>query len=175
MTASTSGLRGQLLAVLTCGGLLCAGQAGAQSAAAAEASAQTGDAPAQWVPAAPRQAGSDAVNQLVQACWEGNDHPRMSACVARTATLARTELQRTEAELRQRIQHTSGRSRAQRQHLLRSLKASARTHATYRQAMCAQRRALASLGNGEVDNGLACEAVLDRQRVQALQADAGYL
>ena len=99
----------------------------------------------------------------------------MSACVARTATQARTELQRTEAELRQRIQHTSERSRAQRQHLLRSLKASARTHATYRQAMCAQRRALASLGNGELDNGLACEAVLDRQRVQALQADAGYL
>ena len=115
------------------------------------------------------------VNQLVQTCWEANDHPRMSACVARTAHMARAELQRAEADFRQRIQLATERSSAQRQLLVRSWHASARSHVAYRQAMCVQRRALASLGNGEVDNGLACEAVLDRQRVRALQADAGYL
>ena len=147
---------------------LCMGQVGA---------AQAGEGPALWVSAAPVQDDADAANQLIQACWVGNDHARMSACVARTAHMARAELQRAEADFRQRIQHATGRSSAQRQQLVRSWHASAHAHAhaSHRQAMCAQRRALASLGNGEVDHGLACEAVLDRQRVQALQADAGYL
>ena len=161
------------LALLTCELVLCASQlALAQTAAAT----QVGDAPTLWVPAEPVQAeGADASNGLLQACWVGNEHARMSACVARTAHMARAELQRAEADFRQRIQHATGRSSAQRQQLVRSWHASARSHASHRQAMCGQRRALASLGNGEVDNCLACEAVLDRQRVRALQADAGYL
>ena len=144
--------------------LMSAPQVWAQAQAQAQA-----QAPAQT------QGDEDAAAQLIQACWQGNDHPRMSACMMRTAAQARAELQRAEADLRQRMQGASARSSAQRQRLLRGLNASTRAHAAYRQAMCEQRRALASLGNGEVDNGLACEIVLDRQRTQVLRADTGWL
>lgn len=166
------GMRCRSLAMLTCEVVLCVSLfAEAQPAQAA----LDGEA-ALWVAAKPAEAESeDAVNALLQSCWMGNDHLRTSACVARTSRMARAELQHAEAAFRQGIARQTERSRAQRQQLMRALNASTHAHATYRQAMCAQRRALASLGNGEVDNGLACEAVLDRQRVQALQADAGYL
>lgn len=64
-------------------------------------------APQAWAqePAqAQAQDDEDAAAQLIQTCWQGNDHPRMSACMARTAAQARAELQRAETELRQRVQ-----------------------------------------------------------------------
>ena len=117
----------------------------------------------------------DPIAALINSCWAGRDHAGMSACVAQAAANARAQLRVSEARLRQHIARAEADRPAQRRRVWRALAASDRAHALYRDKRCALRAALARQGNGEADNRLACEAVLDQSRAWTLQADAGWV
>jgi uncharacterized protein YecT (DUF1311 family) len=101
---------------------------------------------------------------IVNRCWEGHDHPQMSACVNEQASAARSSLARVELSLRESLA---------RQHKTASvslLRSAADSYQAYRTKQCHLQGVLASAGNGAAEISLACEAALDMARSEQLKA-----
>ncbi len=101
---------------------------------------------------------------IVNRCWEGHDHPQMSACVNEQAAAARSSLAGVELLLRESLA---------RQHKAASaslLRSTANSYQAYRTRQCQLQGALASAGNGAAEIRLACEAALDMARSEQLKA-----
>jgi uncharacterized protein YecT (DUF1311 family) len=109
------------------------------------------------------------LEQTIDECWVDYDHPAMTDCVVRRASEARAHLATVERKMLAAIDaspespHYVAKARS-------AFAQSARSYATYRKAQCALRAALAEVSNGSFEVGRACEAVLDAERADQLEA-----
>ena len=118
-------------------------------------------------------ASAEQFNTIVMQCWEGNDHPRMSACVSLRASQAHSALESVEREVREAI--AKSQEPAYVKTASAAFEANARSFRRYRKDQCAFVFALAYVGNGPDDNKMACEAELDIARMEQLRAASWWL
>ena len=109
------------------------------------------------------------LEQTIEECWVDHDHPAMANCAARRASEARAHLATVERRILAAIDaspespHYVAKARF-------AFAQSARSYATYRKDQCSLRAALAATGNGSYEVGRACEAALDTERADQLEA-----
>lgn len=109
------------------------------------------------------------LEQTIDECWVDHDHPAMTNCVVGRASEARAHLATVERKMLAAIDASP-----ESPHYVAKAKSafaqSARSYATYRKAQCELRAALAEIGNGSFEVGRACEAALDAERADQLEA-----
>jgi uncharacterized protein YecT (DUF1311 family) len=111
---------------------------------------------------------------MITRCSTGNDHPRMSQCVADHARAARAKLARAEHQLRATIA-ASGEDKSYLDPIRQRFDASVHSYHKYRDEQCSLREAVANRGVYAVEIRRACEAELDSNRAQALESDIRQL
>lgn len=118
-------------------------------------------------------ASAEQFNTIVLQCWQGNDHPKMSACVRLRATQASAALESIESEVRDAIAKSREPTYVKTASAI--FEANVRSFRKYRKEQCSFIFTLASVGNGAEDNKLACDAELDITRIQQLRAALWWL
>ncbi len=109
-------------------------------------------------------------------CWVNNSPTQMNQCVTSRATTAKANLFAAEEAIRQAI--VKAKNKKDPKYLARVKKdfeASVKSYAKYRQDQCSLNLTLASEGNSASDNQRACEAELDVNRTEQLQALMSWL
>ena len=118
-------------------------------------------------------ASAEQFNTIVSQCWQGNDHPKMSACVRLRASQANAALKSIESELRDAI--SKSREPAYVKTASVAFEANVLSFRKYRNEQCSFVFTLATIGNGAQDNKRACEAELDIARIEQLRATSWWL
>lgn len=118
-------------------------------------------------------ASAEQFNTIVSQCWEGNDHPKMSACVRLRASQASAALKTIEREVRDAI--AKSREAAYVKTASMEFEGTVQSFRKYRNEQCSFVLTLASVGNGAEDNKRACEAELDIARIEQLRAASWWL
>lgn len=109
------------------------------------------------------------LEQTIEECWVDHDHANMANCVAGRASEARAHLATVERKMLATLAvspespHYVAKARS-------AFAQSARSYATYQKDQCSLRAALAATGNGSYEVGRACEAALDAERADQLEA-----
>lgn len=116
---------------------------------------------------------AEQFNTIVLQCWEGNDHPRMSACVRLRASRASAVLKSIENEVRDAIAKSTEPAYVKSASV--TFEANVRSFQRYRKEQCSFVFTLASVGNGAEDNKRACEIELDTARLEQLRAASWWL
>ena len=114
-------------------------------------------------------AEAEQFNTIVGECWEGRGHPEMSKCVAERADTTRANLETEEKSFRaliEKSQEESSYSKA----VSSAFEVSVESFRKYRNEQCSLIFFLASAGNGAEDNKMACEAQLNIERIEQLNA-----
>ena len=114
------------------------------------------------------------VEEVHEDCWKGNDHSRFYVCVKQRAEVERATLVETEKSFRDAISK-SQEPKSYLKSVRQSFEASVSAYRKYRLQQCLLRRNIASMGNGEEENQLACEAILDSNRASELKANLRWL
>ena len=118
-------------------------------------------------------ASAGQFNTIILQCWEGNDHPKMSACVRLRASQASAALKSKENEVRDAI--AKSKEPVYVKTASAALEANVQSFQKYRKEQCSFVFTLASVGNGPEDNKRACETELDIARIEQLAAASWWL
>ena len=118
-------------------------------------------------------ASAEQFNTIISQCWEGNDHPKMSACVRLRASQASAALKSVESEVRDAI--AKSKEPAYVKAASAAFEANVQSFRKYRSEQCSFVFTLASVGNGAEDNKRACEVELDVSRIEQLRAASWWL
>jgi hypothetical protein len=119
-------------------------------------------------------ANAATVDATINECSKENDHPRVSQCVFDRATSARRELDATERAMRVRIEKSSE-DVSYLKPIQQRFEASVSSYQRYRGEQCGLHQALSNLSVYTEEIMLACEAMLDSDRVQQLKRGMHWL
>jgi uncharacterized protein YecT (DUF1311 family) len=114
---------------------------------------------------------------IINTCWQGHDHPGMSACVAGQAEASLLDLTQAENALRLKIRNGAYDPAFPdyQTDALEHLDAASNAFKLYRTEHCAFQAAVASKGNGAEDIRHACEATLNEERADQLRTSKPWL
>ncbi len=118
-------------------------------------------------------ASAEQFNSVVSQCWEGRDHPKMSACVRLRLTDSNAALKSIENEIRDSIAKNKETTYVKSVSL--AFEANVQSFRRYRKDQCSFVFTLASVGNGPDDNQMACEVELNIARLEQLRAAFWWL
>lgn len=118
-------------------------------------------------------ASAEQFNTIVSQCWEGKDHPKMSACVRLRLTDSSAALKSIENEIRDSI--AKNKEPAYVKSASAAFEANMQSFQRYRKEQCSFVFTLASAGNGAENNQRACEAELNIARLEQLRAASWWL
>ena len=113
-------------------------------------------------------------DSIITRCSTGNDHPRMSQCIADRAKAAHDKLAHAEHHLRALIA-ASREDKSYLDPIRQRFDASVRSYHQYRDEQCSLREAVANRGVYAVEIKRACEAELDSNRTRELESDIRQL
>ena len=105
--------------------------------------------------------------EVMRLCWINHSHIEMSQCVADRAKLAHRQVVDVENGLMQLVKHPVDANRNYVDIEKRLLQGNAQFR-IYRASQCGLVETLASMGNGSIDNRLACETEMDSTRADEL-------
>lgn len=111
----------------------------------------------------------DTTSTIIETCWRQGAHAQMSKCVVEKAASAAAALLAEENRVRTLL-HAKKDGFSHLAKAAQEFEANIKNYKSFKKTQCALHRILASTGNGEIDNFLACEAELDIYQASKLRA-----